>query len=142
MEVMNQHLETMLCAYVQADQKDWAAWLDMLQLAYNNTMHSSHKSSPAQLLPGYKPCTPLDYLADVCGQEITEGYAELQTHIKELKSHHEAAHDAIQRSTDRQAYQYDRGHQAPMLAVGDKVLINLHTLKLVDVKGCSHKLIQ
>ena len=49
-KVMNQHLETMLRVYVSKDQKDWAQWLDILQFAYNNAMHSSHKSTPAQLL--------------------------------------------------------------------------------------------
>ena len=61
-EVMNQHLETMLRAYISKDQKDWAQWLDVLQFAYNNTTHSSHKSTPTQLLMGYKPRSPLDYL--------------------------------------------------------------------------------
>jgi hypothetical protein len=62
-EVMNQHLETMLRAYVQADQNDWAQWLNVLHFAYNNTTHSSHKDTPARLLLGYKPRSPLDFLS-------------------------------------------------------------------------------
>jgi hypothetical protein len=62
-EVMNQNLETMLRAYIHADQKDWANWLDVLQFAYNNATHSAHKSSPSKLLLGYKPRSPLDFLA-------------------------------------------------------------------------------
>jgi hypothetical protein len=54
----------MLQAYVQTDQKDGANWLDMLQLAYNNATHSSHGSLPTQMLLGYKPQTPLDYLSE------------------------------------------------------------------------------
>jgi hypothetical protein len=71
---MNQQLEATLRAYVQADQKDWAAWLDELQLAYNNATHSSHKLSPAQLLLGYKPHTLLDFLKN-------EDQAVTATHI-------------------------------------------------------------
>lgn len=63
-EVMNQHLETMLRAYISKDQKDWVQWWDVLQFAYNNATHSSHKSTPAQLLIRYKPRSPLDYLAE------------------------------------------------------------------------------
>jgi hypothetical protein len=140
-EVMNLLLETTLRAYVQANQKDWAAWLDVLQLVYNNAEHSLHKTTPAQLLLGYKPHTPLDFLTN-SSQMVTEGHAGLQTCVKELEAHREAAHDAIQRSADRQAYQYDKGCRAPTLKVGDKVLINPHTLELVDMKGCSHKLVQ
>ena len=49
-EVMNQHLEMMLCTYIQPDQKDWPQWLDVLQFAYNNSTHSSHHSTPVKLL--------------------------------------------------------------------------------------------
>jgi hypothetical protein len=62
-EVMNQHLEPMLQAYIKPDQKDWPLWLDVLQFAYNNATHSSHHSTPAKLLMGYKPRSPLDFLA-------------------------------------------------------------------------------
>ena len=59
-----------------------------------------------------------------------------------MAAHREAARDAIQRSADKQAYQYDKGRQPPKLNVGDEVLINPHSLELVDVKGKSRKLVQ
>jgi hypothetical protein len=76
-EVMNQHLETMLRAYVQADQRDWASWLDILQFAYNNAVHSSHKETPAELLLGYKPRTPLDFL-------VESGLTASNNHIQKI----------------------------------------------------------
>ena len=60
----------------------------------------------------------------------------------ELSRHCKAARDAIKRSADRQAYQFDKGHQAPNLEVGDKVLINPHTLELVNEAGKSCKFMQ
>src|SRR5271168_3234350 len=93
-EVMNQHRETMLRAYVQADQKDWSSWLDTLQLAYNNSTHSSHKMTPAQLLLGYKPRMPLDYLSEE-GQRRVEGLPGLESRIQELEAHRDSARDAI-----------------------------------------------
>lgn len=107
-EVMNQHLETMLRAYISKDQKDWAHWLDVLQFAYNNATHSSHKSTPAQLLMGYKPRSPLDFLAEK-GLEISEGLPNVRKRIRELEAHRESARDAIKRNADRQAYQFDKG---------------------------------
>ena len=112
-EVLNQHLETMLRVYVQADQKDWAEWLDMLQLMYNNSTHSSHKSAPAELLLGYRPCTLLDFLSE-SGLNTVDRHPDLQSHLKELQAHRNAARDAIQ----------------------------MHALELVDVKGKSRKLVQ
>jgi hypothetical protein len=138
---MNQNLETMLRAYVHADQKDWSNWLDVLQLAYNNAMHSSHKSTPTQLLLGYKPRTPLDLLAKD-GLSTAESVPRLGMRISELLSHRDSARDALQRSADKQAFQFDKGRRAPDLAVGDEVLINPHSLELVDTKGRSRKLMQ
>jgi Chromo (CHRromatin Organisation MOdifier) domain len=140
-EIMNQQLETMLRAYVQADQRDWAEWLDVLQFAYNNSVHSSHKATPAELLLGYKPRTPLDFLVG-SGRETIPHDSDLWLRLKDMAAHRESARDAIQRSADKQAYQYDKGRRPPKLDVGDEVLINPHSLELVDVKGKSRKLVQ
>jgi hypothetical protein len=140
-EVMNQHLEAMLRAYVQTDFKSWAGWLDVLQFAYNNAPHSSHGSSPAQLLFGFKPRTPLDFLADK-GLDALAEYPDARARLKDLHAHRLAARDAIQRNLDKQAYFHDRGRQPARLQVGDEVLLNPHTLELVDAKGPSRKLIQ
>ena len=77
---MNQHLETMLRAYISSDQKDWAQWLDMLQFTYNNATHSAHQSTPARLLMGYKPKLPLDFLLEK-GLTASEGLTELRTRV-------------------------------------------------------------
>ena len=66
----------MLRAYIDPDQKDWSLWLDMLQFAYNNATHSSHQTSPTKLLMGYKPKSPLDFLAEG-GLVASEGSPEL-----------------------------------------------------------------
>ena len=43
---------------------------------------------------------------------------------------------------DRQAFQYDKGCKPPQLEVGDEVLINPHSLELVETKSKGRKLIQ
>src|SRR5580693_959219 len=138
---MNQHLETMLRAYVLDDRTDWANWLDVLQFAYNNSFQSAHKSRPAELLLGYKPRSPLDYLKEH-GLSTKKGQPDLRTRLLELAAHREAARDAIKHSTDRQAFQFDKGRRPPQLEVGDEVLINPHSLELVETKGKGRKLIQ
>jgi hypothetical protein len=140
-EVMNQHLETMLRAYIASSQEDWPQWLDVLQFAYNNATHSSHHSTPAMLLMGYKPKSPLNFLAEK-GLTVSEGIPDLQIRIRDLEAHREAARDAIKHSADCQAYQFDKGCKAPELEVGDEVLIKPHSLELVNEKGFSHKLMQ
>ena len=121
----------MLCAYVHADQKDWSHWLDILQLAYNNTPHSSHKEAPARLLLGFKPCSPLDLLHE-SGLEFMDGLLELHQRLTELASHCEAARNALKCSLDKQAYYYDWGRCQPNLKEGDEVLIT-------RISGCQRQ---
>jgi hypothetical protein len=76
-EVMNQHVEVMLRAYVNADRSDWVAWLPILQAAYNNAEHSAHGSSPAALLLGFRPRMPSDFLLENmgCVEKVTQMHA-------------------------------------------------------------------
>jgi hypothetical protein len=87
---MNQHLETMLRAYIEPEQKDWLLWLGVLKFAYNNAIHSSHHLSPAKLLLGYKPRSPLDFLVDK-GLTASEGSPNLQKRVRELNAHRTVA---------------------------------------------------
>ena len=96
-EVMNQQLETMLHTYMPADQKDWSQWLNVLQLAYNNTLHSSHKEAPAKLLLGFKLHSPLNLLHK-SGLEFTDGLPELHQRLTELASHCKAVHNTLKHS--------------------------------------------
>ena len=105
-EVMNQQLETMLRSYIHAVQKDWSQWLNVLQLTYNNTPHSSHKEALAKLPLGFKPRSPSDLLQE-SGLDFMEGLPELCQRLTEPASHRKAARDALKRSLDKQAYYYD-----------------------------------
>ncbi|EMD30798.1 hypothetical protein CERSUDRAFT_40925, partial [Gelatoporia subvermispora B] len=40
-EIVNQILETMLCAFTVPDRRDWAKWLPALVHLYNSFIHSS-----------------------------------------------------------------------------------------------------
>jgi hypothetical protein len=98
-EVMNQHVEVMLRAYVNKDCSDWAAWLPILQMAYNNAVHSAHQAVPAKLLLGYCPRVPSDFLVKgLQGVEMVSQDAHHQ--LQQLQVHRLAACDAIKRSAD------------------------------------------
>jgi hypothetical protein len=71
-EVMNQHLETMIQSYVNADHNNWADWLDILASAYNRATHLSTLTSPSALLMGFTPRMPLHLLQESVGQIATD----------------------------------------------------------------------
>lgn len=131
----------MLQAYVQHNKKSWTEWLSLLHLAYNNSRHSSHQEAPAFLLMGFKPQTPLDILVE---QGLKTGSLSLpvQRQVEDIKGHRDAAQDAIKKSADKQAYQYNKRRSLPKFKVGEEVLINPHSLELLETKGKAVKLVQ
>ncbi|RDB18869.1 hypothetical protein Hypma_014481 [Hypsizygus marmoreus] len=144
-EVLNATLEQMLRAYVATDRTSWARWLSEIAFAYNSAVHSSTTYSPNFLLMGYKPQSttgvvapsndPVDrpYLPSQKGEEF----------VAELEMHRQAARDALVLAQERQAKAYNKG-RIPLkeFSEGDLVLVNPHTMKLVDAQGTGRKLIQ
>jgi hypothetical protein len=63
--------------------------------------------------------------------------------INKIETHRQAVRNALVLAQERQAKAYNKKrHPISELKVGDWVLINPHMLKLVDVKGTGHKLVQ
>ncbi|PBK59696.1 hypothetical protein ARMSODRAFT_898954, partial [Armillaria solidipes] len=62
-EIVNKFLEMMLRAYISEDKSSWAAWLHILEFAYNSHMSASTGATPFLLLLGFQPTSPLDQIA-------------------------------------------------------------------------------
>jgi hypothetical protein len=63
--------------------------------------------------------------------------------IVELENHRQMAKDSIARAQETQARSYNKKRRIPEeIAEGDFVLINPHSLELVEVQGIGRKLIQ
>ena len=54
----------------------------------------------------------------------------------------DSARDVLALAQSRQAKHYTQGHHSEEFEVGDDVLVNPHSLELVDVKGAGCKLVQ
>ena len=54
----------------------------------------------------------------------------------------DSARDALALAQSRQAKHYNQGCRLEEFKEGDEVLVNPHSLELVDVKGAGHKLVQ
>jgi hypothetical protein len=141
MEVMNQHLKTMIQCYVNADHNDWVDWLDILASAYNRASHLSTLTSPSALLMGFTPRTPLCLLQESAGLVTTDSPLA-DNCVSALHVQRDLAHDAIVHAMELQAYPYNKKQRVVLYKVGDKVLLNPHSLELVNVKGTGRKLMQ
>lgn len=83
-EVLNQHLEFMLQAYVNSPCDNWDQYLDVLMFAYNNSCHSTTKDTQAALLFGYEPRGPLDLLFTKSSNVTTEDRAHAFVRHREM----------------------------------------------------------
>lgn len=144
-EILNATIEQMLRAYVAEDRTTWSNWLSVLAFAYNSSVHSSTTYSPNYLLLGYTPrlasaaivkeTDPASrpYLPSQKAEDFVHSLAEVRN----------AARDALVLAQEKQAKAYNKGRRPPDdIKVGDMVLVNPHTLKLVEVEGTGKKLVQ
>jgi hypothetical protein len=142
-EVVNKRLETMLRAYVADNQADWAEWLHLLEFAYNSTPHTSTGVSPYLLLYGFNPKGPLDFLLnDNAGSSSYSLDRKADNFLKQIQTRRESARLAIARSQVRQVESYNKGRKPVTFKVGDRLLINPHSLEWIESKGEGAKLVQ
>ncbi|TFY53089.1 hypothetical protein EVJ58_g9647 [Rhodofomes roseus] len=143
-EIVNQRLETMLRAYVQGDRQGWAKWLPALAHAYNSSIHSATGYSPYFLLYGFEPKGTMDFIGHTNRYEqrpllVSEKATEF---VMNMELHRQRARDAIAMAQEQSARQYNEGRRVETFPVGTCVLVNPHSLELVDVKGTGKKLVQ
>jgi len=142
-EQQNQTLEIALRAYVAGSKATWAKWLPALAFVYNSTPSSSTGYSPFFLLYGFKPHSLANYVhgdSRSIAWPLTNQSA--QGFIQELEVHHALARDSLACTLSRQAWAYDQKCCPKEYEVGDEVLMNPHSLGLVDVRGSGCKLLQ
>ena len=112
-EILNKYLATMMRAYISDDLDDWAAWLHILEFAYNNAVHSSMGVSPNFLTYGFQPKTPLDFLLPAKLQDNGgASYSllpEARNFLATLGMHRDSARRAIAKVQDDQAKQFSKG---------------------------------
>ena len=139
-EVMNQLLEITLRAFIGPERDNWSQMLDVLQLSYNTSVHTTTKYTPAYLLRGYEPVTAsLDkkYPSTVDRVEL-----DSIDWVNELEAARNEAADSIRLAQAFQQRAYNRGRLNLEFEVGDQVLFNPHTLDLLrNVKGKGKKLL-
>ena len=144
-EIVNKFLTIMLRAFVDENLTDWAEWLPLLEFAYNNSVHKSTGATPHFLLYEFHPKTPLDFLGtkeldDALRKTLTK---ETTDFLSSLQMHRSSARRAIAKAQESQAKSYNKGRcTVPEFKVGDRVLVNPHSLEWVESKGDGLKLRQ
>lgn len=120
-ERVNQCLEMYLRCAVQQSPAQWKKWLNLAELWYNSTYHSTIDCSPFKALYGYEPnlgvvsVASTDPTTDVTVQELME---ERAAHAQMLKEQLAVAQNHMKLQADKS--RVDRSYQ-----VGEEVLLKL-----------------
>ncbi|CDJ31595.1 LOW QUALITY PROTEIN: uncharacterized protein EMH_0009550 [Eimeria mitis] len=114
-ERVNPTLEQMLRTYIQTDEQEWENLLPALELAYNNTPHSSTELSPFEVMIGENPVTAADL--DIVGS-LPPTLSPPMTKL--LKRLCDRARAHILKAKWRQKYYADAGLRPLEYKVGDQ----------------------
>jgi hypothetical protein len=106
--------------YVDTHQTNWDIILPFSTYAYNTTRHSTTIYSPFRLVYGRDIVTPLDdlFTSDNAPLQVTT-----QEFVNAANDTRRLAHNAILKSQDSQAKQYDTTHPQRFFSAGDLVLV-------------------
>ena len=143
-EVVNKLLTIMLCTFMTVQKDQWAAWLHLLEFAYNSAVHSSIGTTPFHSMLGFHPQTPLDFIGSWRNDEIASRALSLEvvTFLDTLAMHRDSMRQAIAKAQD-QVKSYNKGRRpVPDLKQGNYVLVNPHALEWTESKGEGKNLTQ
>jgi hypothetical protein len=122
-------------------------------MSYNNTPHTATGYAPAQLLLGYLPQTASNLLRinsetpppvskdQLVGRDLKEILDQRADHFQQTRlAHLQHARDSLVFSQSQQQFHYNKKRLDKEFEVGQKVLINTHSLKLLgDEPGRGQK---
>jgi hypothetical protein len=156
-EVMNQILETALRSFVNKDRNNWNEYLHQFALSYNSTPHTATGYAPAELLFGFVPTTASKLLSQIAQppstnfdlDTLTPGSTtkadiinlEADKLLDKLEAFRRHAKDSLTFAQTTQQRSYNKNRIPMEFEVGDWVLIDPHSMRLLgDESGQGKKL--
>ncbi|XP_023640434.1 uncharacterized protein LOC111831116 [Capsella rubella] len=121
-EVTNRTLGNLLRTTIAQNKGSWIDCLPFLEFAYNRSEHSATKTSPFEVVYGYKPLTPLDLLPLPLDPIISLEGVEKSKYVREF---HEKIRKNIEKRTEHYARQANKRRKPMIFQPGDWVWLHL-----------------
>ena len=122
-EIVNAVLEQYLRMYCNYQQTDWEFHLPLAEVAYNNSIHSSTKSSPWFANKGFHPIVPSS-MESTDQQESSTAIAA-QELVNRIDNIHSQLKENLEEAQEHQKQYYDEHHRVPPeYQVGDLVFLS------------------
>jgi hypothetical protein len=124
-ERTNRTIEEILRHFVNSKASNWRECLPLAEFAYNTAIHSSTKRSPFEVVYGYRPKSPVDFLTIDASVPAAEYQVDQHaTIIKEVRAALLKAQERMKNYADK----HRREHEE--FKPGDLVLLSTKNLKL------------
>jgi hypothetical protein len=142
-EILNQTIEVAIRAFINHGRSNWSGLLPYLAFAYNNIPHTATKFPPSYLLYGFHPRAPFNLLTQDSSIGRPNNYEfnapDAQQFAEEITSTRLAAKNSLKLAQLRFEESYNKKHIFVLYEPGDKVLVNIHSLRLPESKGMGAK---
>jgi hypothetical protein len=130
-EVVNCTLGTMLRAVLKKNLKMWEECLPRVEFAYNQTIHSTTKVSPFQVVYGFNPRALIDILPLPTSERI---YSDAKEHADFILQIHETTKHNIEKMNEKYRIASSKGRNEVKLESGDLVWLHLRKDRFPDLR--------
>ena len=113
-EVVNITLSTMLRAVLKNKKKMWEEFLPHTEFAYNHSLHSTTKMCPSEIVHGFLPRAPIDFLPLPSSEKVNFDAKERSELILKM---HELTKDNIERMNAKYKLAGDKGRKHVVFAL-------------------------
>ena len=145
-EILNQMIEVAIRTFINHNCNNWSSLLLYLAFTYNNTPHTATKFQPTYLLYGFHPCAPFNLLTKETSIGRPNEYdfhaPDAQQFAKDISAVRLATKNALRLAQLRYEDSYNKNHIFVPYEPSNKVLINIHSLWLLESKGLGAKFTQ
>ena len=121
-EVVNRTFSTMLRAVLKKNLKLWEESLRHVEFAYNRAVHSTTKFCPFEIVYGFKPTAPIDFLPLPMQERVNFDASKRAEFVKNI---HDRARANIEKMTKMYEKRTNKGRKKMLFEPGDLVWMHL-----------------
>jgi len=130
--VVNRSISTLLRVLLKGNHKSWDEYLPHIKFAYNTVVHSTTKLSPFEVVYGFNPLTPLDFLP--LPTSFVFIHKEGVSKSNFIKDFHEKVKNQIQAQVEKIAYFKNKDKRVWSSNEGDLVWLHLRKERFPNLR--------
>ncbi|KAK1653518.1 hypothetical protein QYE76_071323 [Lolium multiflorum] len=123
-EVVNRTLSQLLRSMIKKNLKEWEECLPHVEFAYNRAVHSTTEPCPFEVVYGFKPITPLDFLPLPIDERVNMEASKRADFVKKI---HVKTKELIEKKCKSNAARMNKKRKEMLFKPGD--LVWVHFLK-------------